>query len=271
VHKALTLVLGSTLLALVVGAPALIAQGPPPQGGPALAGRGGVKVADAKPGDTRLIVSNGIRVPLEAIKAQAEQAVGHPFIIEYGASLALKGTIESGQAFELAIVTPEVIEEMIAAGKVVRGSRFDVARAPVAIGQIGEAPKSDISTPASLKAALLKAKVVRWATNGASLPTINKMVDGLGIRKELEAKLNTPRAQVMLAPGEFELNINLASEIIPVRTQVYLGNIPAEFQTPAIMTAGIGVGGDQKAAQALLAFLKGPAIEPALAAVGMLR
>ena len=46
-----------------------------------------------------------MRVPLEAVKAQAQQAVGHPFIIEYGASLALKTTMASGQAFELAIVS----------------------------------------------------------------------------------------------------------------------------------------------------------------------
>jgi hypothetical protein len=113
--------------------------------------------------------------------------------------------------------------------------------------------------------------VVRWATNGASLPTINKMLDGLGIRQEITAKLNTPRDQVQLGPGEYELNINLASEIIPVTTQVYLGNIPAEFNVPAIMAAGIGAGGDQAAAKALIAFLRGPAIEPALKASGMLR
>jgi molybdate transport system substrate-binding protein len=249
--------------------PALRAQGPPP-GGPG--GRGPqVKVADAKPGDTRLIVSNGVRVPLEAVKADAEKAVGHPFIIEYGASMGLRATMESGQPFEITIVTPEVLEDMIKAGKVVPGSRFDVARVPVAIGQIGDAPKSDISTPAALKATLLKAKGVRWATNGASLPTINKMVDSLGIRKDLEAKLNIPRDQVKLAPGEYELNVNLASEIIPVKTQVYLGNIPAEFNVPAVMAAGIGTGGDQKAAAALIAFLKGPAIEPSLNANGMQR
>jgi molybdate transport system substrate-binding protein len=254
-------------------APALLAQGPPPGAqGASGGGRGPqVKVADAKLGDTRLVVSNGVRVPLEAVKAEAEKAIGHPFIIEYGASMGLRATIESGQAFEVAIVTPEVLEDMIKAGKVVAGSRFDVARVPVAIGQIGEAPKSDISTPAALKGTLLKAKGVRWATNGASLPTINKMVDGLGIRKEMEAKLNTPRDQLNLMPGEYELNINLASEILPVKTQVYLGNIPKDFQIPAVMAAGIGSTGDQVAAKALIAFLKGPAIEPSLKANGMER
>ena len=255
---------------VVLAVPVLGAQGP---GGPgAQGGRGPqVKVADAKPGETRLIVSNGVRVPLEAVKEQAQQAVGHPFVIEYGASQALRSTMESGQAFELAIVTPEVLEDMIKAGKVVPGSRVDVAQVPVSIGQIGEAPKADISTPAALKAALLKAKSVRWATNGASLPTINKMVDALGIRKELEAKLNVPRDQVQLAAGDYELNINLASEILPVRTQVYLGPIPSDFQVPAVMAAGIGMVGDQQAAKALIAFLKGSAINAALSANGMQR
>jgi len=252
---------------VLAGAAALFAQEPPGGGG----GAPQVKVADARPGDTRLIISNGLRVPFESVREQAQHAVGHPFIIEYGASQGLRATMESDQAFEVAIVTPEVLDDMIKAGKVVAGSRYDVARVPVAIGLIGEAPKVDISTPAALKTALLNARGVRWTTNGASLPTINKMIDRLGIRKELEAKLNTPRDQVKLAPGEYELNINLASEILPVKTQLYLGNIPSDFQIPAVMAAGIGASGDQQAANALIAFLKSPAIEPSLKANGMER
>jgi molybdate transport system substrate-binding protein len=253
------------LACLLVGAPAPFAQAPAGGGPPP------VKVADARPGDTRLIVSNGIRVPLEAVKQQAERAVGHSFVIEYGASQGLRATMESGQPFEVAIVTPEVLDAMIKAGRVVAGSRYDVARVPVAIGLIGDAPKPDISTPAALKRALLAAKGVRWTINGASLPTINKMIDALGIRRELEAKLNIPLDQVKLAPGEYELNINLASEILPVKTQVYLGNIPRDFQIPAVMAAGVGTAGNQQSANALIAFLKGSAIEPSLTVNGMER
>ncbi len=256
-------------LVFVAAAPAVLAQG----------GRGPqVKVADAKPGDVRLIVSNGIRVPLETVKAQAEQAVGHPFVIEYGASRGLSATMESGQAFELAIVTPEVLDDMIAKGKVVAGSRYDVARVPVSIGLRGDVPKVDISTPAALRKALLNAKGIRYAYIGASRPTVDKMIAGLGIAKDIEAKTIMdgpgapgPRREVTLGPGEYELIINLASEVLPLKTQVYLGDIPKEFQVPAVMSLGIGAAGDAKSARALIKFLQGPAIEPSLKANGMTR
>jgi molybdate transport system substrate-binding protein len=257
--KSITVGIASIGLVFALLLNAVMAQDPGPS----------AKVADAKPGQTRLIVSNGLRAPLEAIKEDAEKAVGHSFIIEYGASLALKNTIESGQPFEVAIVTPEVLDEMTSKGKVVAGSRFDVARVPVAIGQRGEGPKQDISTPDALKKALLNAKSIRYATNGASLPTVNKMIDQLGIASQMKDKTN--QQGVQLGAGEYELNINLASEILPVKTQVYLGNIPKEFQIPAIMAAGIGSSGDQAAAKALMKFLQGPAIEPSLKANGMQR
>jgi molybdate transport system substrate-binding protein len=254
---------------------AVSAQGTPPPGGP---GPGGpmlpgvsTRAAEAKPGDIRLMVSNGIRVPLEAVRQQAQQAGGHPLAVEYGASLALKDTMAAGQAFELALVTPEVIDEMIAAGRIVPGSRVDIARVPVSIGQRGDAPKSDISTPAALKQTLLKAKSIRWAPNGASLPTVKKMLAGLDLEKALDGKVNLPPGQVQLGPGEYELNINLASEIRPSKTFGYLGDIPGEFNLPAVMSAGVGSTGNQAAAKSVIAFLRGPALDPHLKAAGMLR
>ena len=129
------------ILALAALAGSVAAQPPPSQ----------VKIGDAKPGEVRLLVSNGIRVPFGAVIAQAETKVGHHFVIQYGASLNLKSTMESGQPFEVAIVTPDVLDDMIARGKVVAGSRFDIGQSPVAVGQRGDAPKSDVSTPATLK------------------------------------------------------------------------------------------------------------------------
>src|SRR5277367_6347114 len=100
---------GLALTLLVAGAaPSGIAQAP--EAAPEM------KVADAKPGDVRIISSNGIRGVLESVKGQAEKAVGRRFVIEYGASKDLKATIDSGQPFEVAIVTPEVLDGVIAEG-----------------------------------------------------------------------------------------------------------------------------------------------------------
>ena len=248
----------ATLCAAAV--PAMVAQQPAGQSRTA---------TPAKPGAVRVLVSNGMRAPLDAVTAQAERTIGHPLAIEYGTSQGLQSAMASGQGFEVAIVTAEVLDEMTKAGKIVPGSRTDLGRVPVAVGQRGDAPKADVSTPAAIKRTLLGAKSVRWTTTGASMPTIARMLTGLGIERELAAKLNLPRDQVSLGPGEYEINLNLASEVLPRATPVYLGTIPEEFQVPAIMSAGIGTGANRPAADALMAFLRGPALEPELKAVGI--
>jgi ABC-type molybdate transport system substrate-binding protein len=75
---------------------------------------------------------------------------------------------------------------------------------------------------------------------------------------------------VPLAPGEFEINIYPLSEIIPNKRLVNLGAVIAELQVPAVIEATVGTkAADPKAAQALIAFLQGPAIDHALAESGM--
>lgn len=56
---------------------------------PAFAQGNGPTIADAKPGEVRVMVTAAIRVPLEAVRAQAEHAVGHHLAIEYGSALAI--------------------------------------------------------------------------------------------------------------------------------------------------------------------------------------
>jgi ABC-type molybdate transport system substrate-binding protein len=72
-------------------------------------------------------------------------------------------------------------------------------------------------------------------------------------------------AEVPLGAGEYEINIYPLSEIIPNKKLVNLGAVIAELQVPAVIEATVGKkAADPKAAQALIAFLQGPAIDHAL-------
>ena len=82
--------------AIGVGLVLLLAHGTPAngQGGAAPAPR----VADAKPGDVRVMTTGAIRTPLDAVRAEAEKAIGHPLVIEYGSA---RGNIKDGIQLEL--------------------------------------------------------------------------------------------------------------------------------------------------------------------------
>ena len=94
----------------------------------------GPKVADAKPGDVRVIATAAIRDPLNAVRKQAEATVGKPIIAEYGSARGnLKDLILKGQDFEVALLLPDVNEELLRQGKILPESH-EIARVNVAIG-----------------------------------------------------------------------------------------------------------------------------------------
>ncbi len=74
-------------------------------------------VAVAQTAPIQVLASNGVKAALEALKPGIERAAGHPLNIVYGASAGLKRQITAGEAFDLAILTPETTADLTKAGK----------------------------------------------------------------------------------------------------------------------------------------------------------
>jgi molybdate transport system substrate-binding protein len=229
----------------------------------------GPKVAEAKTGDVRVIATAAIREPLDAVLKQAEATIGNPIVAEYGSARGnLREKILSGQDFEVALLLPDVNDELEAADKIAPG-RFEIARVPVALGLRGEAPHLDVSSPAAVKAAMLNAKSVKYAPTGAALMTVKKILSTLYIADKIRDSSRVA-GDVPLAAGEYEINIYPLSEIIPNRRLINLGAVIANLQVPAVIEATISKNAaDPRAAQALIAFLQGPVIDQALKDDGM--
>jgi molybdate transport system substrate-binding protein len=229
----------------------------------------GPKVADAKPGEVRVIATAAILGPLNAVLKQGGAAIGKPIITEYGSARGnLKDEILKGQDFEVAILLPDVDDEILAAGKILPG-RFEIARVPVAFGLRGDAPDLDVSSPAAIKAAMLNAKSVKYSPTGAALLTVRKILSTLDIADKIRDS-STVQQQTPLAHKEYEINIYPLSEIIANKTLKNLGAVIPQLQVPAILEATVGKNAaDPKAARALITFLQGHAIDQALQDYGM--
>jgi molybdate transport system substrate-binding protein len=234
-------------------------------------GFAGPKVADAKAGDLRVIATAAIREPLDAVLAQAGAVVGRPIVVEYGSARGnLKDKILVGQDFEVALLLPDVNEELLKQGRILPES-YEIARVNVAIGLRGDAPNLDVGTPAALKNAMLNARSVKYAPTGAAILTVKKVISTLGIADSIKDS-STARGQVELGPGEYELNLYPLSEIIPNKALKNLGPVTPELQVPVIITAVIGKHpNDEMAARTFVKFLQGPAIDAALEADGMMK
>ena len=244
---------------LVFGIPAL------PQVGPA------ERIADAKPGDVRVLATAAIRLPLDAVRAEAAKAIGHPLVIEYGSARGnLKDMIMAGVGFEVAMLLPDVDEELLRARKVA-SQGVVIGKTDVAIGLRGDGTP-DLSTPDTIKSAMLKARSLRWSDTGAALFTVNKILDTLKIRDAVKPRHNLTPVPVPLGPGEYEINIYPLSEILANRNLRNMGPVIPELQVPVVVTATISANTpNAAAATALVTFLRGPAIEPALKGNGFSR
>jgi molybdate transport system substrate-binding protein len=250
------------LLAAIVGTAVILSS-------PLHAQFTGPKVADAKPGDVRVIATAAIREPLNAVLKQAQATVEKPIVAEFGSARGnLKDLILKGQDFEVAMLLPDVDDDIQAAGKIVPG-RFEIARVPVALGLRGEAPSPDVSSQAAIKVALLNAQSVKYSPTGAALMTVRKILSTLEIGDKIRDS-SAVREEAPLAVGEYEINIYPLSEVISNKKLKNLGAVIPPLQVPAIIEATVGKNAaDPTTALALIKFLQGPAIDQALKDYGM--
>ena len=83
---------------------------------------------------------------VEQVLPQAEQAIGHKIAIHFSSSVNLKQRIDGGETFDVVILTPDLIDNLIKQGKVVSGTTTNLARAGIGVGVRVGTPKPDITT-----------------------------------------------------------------------------------------------------------------------------
>jgi len=232
--------------------------------------------AAAQTAPIHVLASNGMKAVIDELKPQAERAAGRRLMIEYGTSSSVKKRIEGGEAFDVAILTSEVIDDLAKAGKIAAGTRTEIARCGIGIGVRAGAAKPDIRTPDALKKTLLAAKSITYAQDGASRTYILQMQDKLGIGDAMKAKTILEKGSVgsnaRVADGSVEMVLTLVSEILPAKGVQLVGPLPAEVQHYVNFAEGIGPNSkNTEAGKALVKFFASPAVAPTLKAKGMER
>ena len=176
--------------------------------------------------------SNGMRGAVE--KLHLEKAAGGPVDFRYGTSTGLKAAIDKGEAFDVAILSSDLTDELVKAGKLKATTRTAIAKSGVGVGVRQGAKHPDISTADAMKQTLLNAKSLTYAREGASRPFLNKMYATLGITAQVEPKValevGSTQAAERVAKGQSEIILTLISEIKPVPGIELVGPLPREFQ-----------------------------------------
>jgi len=231
-------------------------------------------VADAA--EIKVLCSTALKAVMEDLVPQFERATKHRVVITFGLASALTQRIEAGEAFDVAVLTPPLIDEVIKQGRIAADTRTSIARSGLAIAIRAGARKPDISTVDAFKRALLAAKSIIYAREGASGVAFAALIQRLAIAEDLQSKIRlaVTGAEVgeSVARGDAEFGVLPVSEILPVRGAELLGAFPTEVQSYVVMVAGVSASATQgSAARDLIAFLAAPAALPVITAKGMER
>jgi molybdate transport system substrate-binding protein len=233
----------------------------------------------AVPNEIKVLSSTAMKTSMDVLMPQFEQASGHKTAFSYGPSVRITKQVADGEANDVTIVTDRGIDELVAQGRIVPGSRADIGRSVMALAVQKGAPKPDVSTPEKFKQAMLAAKSLAMSnpvSGGASGAILMRIFDRLGIAEAMKPKLTFgpggPAGLIgnFLLRKEVEIGIQQMPELLAVPGIDIVGPLPFGDEAVSVFTAGLSTGAkDAGAARALIAFLTTPAAAAVIRAKGM--
>src|SRR5688572_3579461 len=113
--------------------------------------------------EIHVLCSLGLKSVVEELVPQFERTSGHKVIVEYGLAAQFKQQIEGGKDFDLTILTPALIDDLIKQGKIAADSRAVIARTGLGLMIRAGGRKPDVSNTDAFKRALLGAKSIAFA------------------------------------------------------------------------------------------------------------
>lgn len=223
--------------------------------------------------ELKILSGNGGRAAVSELSARFERETGVKVTPDFAVNPTVRKRVLDGEAFDIAVLNPPVLDELIRAGKVVADTRNVIGRIGLGVGIKEGAPKPDISTPEAFKRALLNAKSVAYPEEGASGIYFVSLLKRLGIEDEIKPRLRPMPGEYnveVLATGEVEMVVVVASRIYGVKGAQLVGLIPSELQTWIGFAAGVSATAKEpEQARRLVKYFTSPQSEPFLRQMGL--
>ncbi|WP_082498073.1 substrate-binding domain-containing protein [Pseudorhodoferax sp. Leaf267] len=221
----------------------------------------------------KIISSMATKQVLAELVAQYRQDQAVDIAVESVGGVDAAKRVQAGEAFDLVVLAQDAIDKLVAAGRIVDGSRVDIVRSGVAVAVRAGAPRPDIGSEDALKASLLAARTLSYST-GPSGVQLLKLFERWGIADTLKERIvqAPPGVPVgsLVAKGEAEIGFQQLAELIHLPGIDLLGPLPDAVQITTVFSGGVASASQQgEAARALLAFLASPAAAAAKQRQGM--
>lgn len=198
----------------------------------------------ARAAEVQVISAGAVRAIVTELAKVYEQETGNRVMLTFGTVGVVRQKLATDPA-DVVIMSDTAIDEAIAKGGVVGGSRTDIARTGMGIGAREGAPRPDISSAEALKQTLLAARSIAYvdpaqgATSGIHFASV---LHKLGIADAVKSKTTLVPGGYpaeLVAKGEVELVAHQISEIVPVKGVTLVGPLPKELQKVTTYSAGL--------------------------------
>lgn len=216
------------------------------------------------PADSLTMVSSmATRALLTELIAEFTRATAHGVQLESAGGVDVARRVQGGEAVDIVVLAANAIEQLVADGRLLAGSRVDVARSGMGIAVRSGGRRPDVGSEEALRQAVLAAATVGYST-GPSGKYLVSLFERWGIAPQIAARIvqappGVPVA-ALVARGDVELGFQQLSELLGVQGIDVLGPLPPEVQHITLFSAAVSatcVRPDP--ARALLDFLAGPA------------
>ena len=228
--------------------------------------------------EIRVMTSGAFTAAYLEVIPTFERTTGNTIVTAYGASMggapdSIPSRLERGEPVDVVILAGPALDELIAQGRVVAGSRVDLARSSIGMAVRAGAVKPDISSADALRRALLHARSIAYSASASGVYVSTEMLRRLGIAGEMSGKskrIDSEPVGAVVARGEAEIGFQQISELLPVPGIDYVGPLPPEVQRVTVFSAGVAAGASKPdAARSLIRFLASPAVVPAITKSGL--
>jgi molybdate transport system substrate-binding protein len=220
-----------------------------------------------------LISSMATRQLLADLLPAYERATGQAVRAESVGGVDAARRVQAGETFDAVLLASAAIEQLMAAGHVVAGSRVDIVRSGIAVAVREGAPVPDIGSVDALRAALLSARSLSFST-GPSGVHLMQLFERWGIAQTLQPRIVQAPVGVpvgsLVADGRAELGFQQLSELLGVPGIRIVGPLPEGAQSMTTFSGAVcSTSGRVEAVRDCLSWLAAPATADAKRRQGM--
>lgn len=212
--------------------------------------------------EIKVIASAALKEVVLDVVPAFEKSSGHKVTTIWAGTEGITKRISGGEVVDIVLIAAPNIDKLISEGRLVAGSRADVAKSGIGVAVRAGLPKPDISSGEAVKKAVLAAKSVAYSS-GPSGFYLADLLKKMGIADQIKDKVKQTPSGVqvgeVMARGEADLGFQQISELRHLKGIDYLGPLPADIQHITVFSAGLHTAATAPdAAKALIKFLTGP-------------